>query len=407
MATVKRIQQLDVLRCIAVLVVIVRHIGLGKENEGLRRFLGTIYHSETAWGAVGRSLLEAGWSGVDLFFVLSGFLVSGLLFREYEKRGDVRIGRFLIRRGFKIYPPFYFLLAISTGLILFTGAHHVSLSALLCEALFVQNYGPNLWGHTWSLAVEEHFYILLSLLVLVLSRRGGGNPFRWLPGIFVVVGTACLGLRIATAVLYPEFEYKTHIFPTHLRIDSLMFGVLISYYFHFSPKKVAGIMKRQGLLAVIAAVLIAPVFFLPQESVLMRTGGFTLLYVGFGALLLLSLSLPAGDGAISRNIFGLTGGIGRHSYSIYLWHLPVITMAVPLVMKVLHRRPSAGLEGGLYVVGALVCGIVMAKVIEFPALAVRDRYFPSRDPMRPVPEQEASAGDITQRAVVPGPSATI
>src|SRR4051812_10198021 len=96
---VKRIQQLDVLRCIAVLVVIARHMPLGKSNEGLRQFLQNIYDSKTPSGAVGRSLIEFGWSGVDLFFVLSGFLVSGLLFREYLDRGNVRVGRFLIRRG--------------------------------------------------------------------------------------------------------------------------------------------------------------------------------------------------------------------------------------------------------------------------------------------------------------------
>ena len=84
-----RIKGLDLLRGIAILLVLFRHCDI--ENNILHHF---------------------GWLGVDLFFVLSGFLVSGLLFNEYKKIGKVKIGRFLIRRGFKIYPPFYFFVLI-------------------------------------------------------------------------------------------------------------------------------------------------------------------------------------------------------------------------------------------------------------------------------------------------------
>ena len=84
-----RIRDLDFLRGLAIIGVLLRHSAF--ENIFAR----------------------AGWAGVDLFFVLSGFLVSGLLFREYKKTGTVRIGRFLIRRGFKIYPTFYIFLIVS------------------------------------------------------------------------------------------------------------------------------------------------------------------------------------------------------------------------------------------------------------------------------------------------------
>ncbi|HXJ16319.1 MAG TPA: acyltransferase, partial [Candidatus Polarisedimenticolia bacterium] len=80
-----RNKRLDVLRSIAVLLVL-------------------LYHSE-----IGTRLANAGWAGVDLFFVLSGFLISGLLFTEYKKRGSIDFKRFFIRRGLKIYPAFYVL----------------------------------------------------------------------------------------------------------------------------------------------------------------------------------------------------------------------------------------------------------------------------------------------------------
>lgn len=115
-----------------------------------------------------------GWIGVDLFFVLSGFLISGLLFREHRKTGGVRIGRFLARRGFKIYPAFYVM-------ILFTLAvgslfdQRLPLRDVLAELSFTQNYFGGLWDHTWSLAVEEHFYIGIAALFALLLRRGEGQ----------------------------------------------------------------------------------------------------------------------------------------------------------------------------------------------------------------------------------------
>ena len=195
----KRNAQLDVLRAIAIALVILRHAGQGKHNLGLASFLQGIYQSKTCAAQVLRSVLECGWVGVDLFFVLSGFLVSGLIFQEFRDRREIRPGRFLIRRAFKIYPPFYFLLAVTVLGMALAPTRGVSWSSVLCEAGFVQNYGRNLWGHTWSLAVEEHFYLLLAFLMFVLARGGGDDPFRALPRIVVAVAAVCLGLRIATS----------------------------------------------------------------------------------------------------------------------------------------------------------------------------------------------------------------
>jgi len=83
-----RNKRLDILRCIAVLLVLLDH-------SGIHPFL-----------------TQTGWTGVDLFFVLSGFLISGLLFAEYKKRGAIDFKRFLIRRGLKIYPAFYTFLLV-------------------------------------------------------------------------------------------------------------------------------------------------------------------------------------------------------------------------------------------------------------------------------------------------------
>ena len=165
---------LDLLRAVAVFLVIGRHVK---------------YPLDAGWGPIGETVMRTwtrgGWVGVDLFFVLSGFLVSGLLFREYQHKGTISIGRFLIRRGLKIYPAFYFLLAVTVvQTVSRKGTSAISLPAVVAECLFVQNYGPSMLQHSWSLAVEEHFYLLCSLLIFFLTQEpSAGIPTGRFPDL--------------------------------------------------------------------------------------------------------------------------------------------------------------------------------------------------------------------------------
>jgi peptidoglycan/LPS O-acetylase OafA/YrhL len=125
-----RVAALDVLRAVAVTLVILYHC-TGEASAG------------PGWPEAAREVLRVvsrgSWIGVDLFFVLSGFLVSGLLFREYRARGTVSAGRFLVRRGFKIYPPFYVMLAYGALRIFTLGvpASEFPWMTYLSEAAFV------------------------------------------------------------------------------------------------------------------------------------------------------------------------------------------------------------------------------------------------------------------------------
>jgi peptidoglycan/LPS O-acetylase OafA/YrhL len=125
-------------------------------------------------------VIQAGWVGVDLFFVLSGFLISGLLFDEYKRLGSIAFKRFMIRRMFKLYPAFYTMLIVNYFAESALG--HVSSPAqYLTEATYLQNYLSPIWGHTWSLVVEEHFYILLPLFLLALIRLSSNGEIRSAP----------------------------------------------------------------------------------------------------------------------------------------------------------------------------------------------------------------------------------
>jgi peptidoglycan/LPS O-acetylase OafA/YrhL len=327
---------------------------------------------------------------VDLFFVLSGFLISGLLFAEYRRHGSLRVGRFLIRRGFKIYPPFYVFLAVT--MVAYLSFSHVSgrlLRDFAVEAVYLQSYVPAIWEHTWSLAVEEHFYVLLPLLLLGLMRRRPGvpDPFRPLLVIVPVAGAVALGARIATLLLGPIAQWRNFT-PTHLRLDELLWGVLLGYLYHFHRERTEAFAKAHGhRLLVLAVVLIAPSFVLLPLSPYNLTVGRSLLALGCGWLVVWGV-LHAGA-TLSGRVGRALARVGFYSYSIYLWHLMVSRWGLlPLrrgaVLADLPATAAYLVNITLYVAGALVVGIAMAKVVETRSLALRDRLFPSRAPAVPL-----------------------
>jgi peptidoglycan/LPS O-acetylase OafA/YrhL len=353
-----RIVELDVLRAIAILLVLGSHLPT----------------TDVQWAPMRSAILAwqtFGWTGVDLFFVLSGFLVSGLLFQEWAKTGSVRPTRFLIRRGLKIYPGFYVLLAV-TLIVRFALHRPTGVWATLAEAIFVQNYHIGLWGHTWSLAVEEHFYILLAITMgLILTRSR--HPMRILEWIFIIVPIVVLGLRFVTDVLLP-FQHHTHHWPTHLRIDSLLFGVMLAYLAHLKPARFAALARWRVPMLIIGVCFVLPAFFLPASAWFIHTIGYTLLYLGYGGMLIFALTQAAVPFLWLQWLGRAIARLGAYSYSIYLWHVAISGWVMPSIIRVLPA--SALLTIVVYVAGACLGGVVMARLVEFPVLALRDRLFP-------------------------------
>lgn len=357
-----RILGLDILRFAAVIGVFICHT----------YHLYPKLHSDIALPGLAHSLANIGWTGVDLFFVLSGFLVSELLFSEYERTKALNIKKFLFRRAFKIYPAFYVFLAFIIVGMLIRG-ERVRERAVLYEVLFLQNYLPHLvWaGHVWSLAVEEHFYLLLPLALATLLKVNGN--IERVPIVVLCCSIGCLILRIATVIAIPQIHYATHHFPTHLRIDSLAFGVLLGYCHSFNRESFIAFAKRWkiGLLA-LTAVCMFPAVVFEQSTVVIETFGLTLLYLGYGALVvaMIGFDLPRNQltTAIAR--------VGTYSYSIYLWHNVVLLWFMPLLIK--NAPPIASFWPLLlvYTPLALLFGSLMSILIEGPFLRLRDWLMP-------------------------------
>jgi peptidoglycan/LPS O-acetylase OafA/YrhL len=334
---VHRNQSLDVLRCVAVLLV-----------------LGCHFPYYRAWAQVG-------WAGVDLFFVLSGFLISGLLFRDFNNSGVIHFRNFFFRRGFKIWPAFYFFIAqVTLVFALSRGAH--PWHQLLVASSFLSNYFPTsnlLLTHIWTLAVEEHFYVALPLLLILLSKlRRSRDPFNAIPLLFIFAGVLCLVFR--WFCLPDRLAWATH-----LRMDSLFAGVFLGYLYHFRQSSFQRLTSYYSFALALAFCL--PAALLDARSRMMQTFGLSGLYIGCGFLVAWSV------GRTPKNVIGAAiaktaAKVGFYSYSIYLWHTVVCEW---------FMWKNSALAFWAYLVTAIAVGVAAAILIELPALALREKLFPS------------------------------
>jgi peptidoglycan/LPS O-acetylase OafA/YrhL len=354
---------LDGMRAAAVGLVIGNHLPVNDQSP--------------TWLAL---LSRGGWIGVDLFFVLSGFLVSGLLFHQYQQTGSAQVGRFLIRRAFKIYPAFWFLMGFTLLVWYFFGwqpTGEIMWWSIVSEFTFIQNYGRRIWNHTWSLAVEEHFYIGVAILVWSLTRwhrRQSSpvtDPFRAIPILFLLVSLGCLAARLYH--LGEPYDFFLQMGLTHQRIDSLFFGLLLSYWFHFYPDWLLPMVQRWRIpWLIVAGLLFLPPFLLDRHrhSWLVAIWP-TCLYLASGAVLLSLVTSPI---VVPRWF----AKIGMYSYSIYLWHMPVIAWLVPWMHRTWPASAYPWITAAAVVGSTIVLGIFFSKLIEYPVLALRDRWFPDR-----------------------------
>src|SRR5688572_21201285 len=155
-----RLWQLDVLRAVAVLLVLARHIPTALRPGASGWSSGEGWPAPVSW------FIRGGWVGVDLFFVLSGYLIGGLLLGEAARTGTVNIRRLLVLRAWGLCPPFFAFLAVALAVHwIHEGAP--SLRQVAVTGLFLQTYVSmeplvgEIHAHAWSLCVEEHFYLLL------------------------------------------------------------------------------------------------------------------------------------------------------------------------------------------------------------------------------------------------------
>ncbi|MFO0910981.1 MAG: acyltransferase [Isosphaeraceae bacterium] len=381
-----RLIQLDVLRGIAVLLVLLNH--RPATPAAFRGWSDRLFEP----------LSPGYWSGVDLFFVLSGFLVGGLLIGELRSTGRLDVKRFWIRRGLKIWPSYYlYLIVLMVVTALFyvdhsiPGAQRWGLLVNSVKWVYLQNYFnaskvpyvPHTVGnHTWTLAVEEHFYMLLPLVLLAAGRAWR----KVIPAVTLGLLLGCLAIRLGT--YHRPMDWVRDYQVTHKRIDSLFLGVFLAYLAQERPALLARLGQHRLVLAVVGLLLVAPAFVLDLgQYAFMYTFGYTFLALGYGAVLLAFVTTTPGEGWFGRALVSgparALAGLGFWSYAVYLWHVewsilltalgdrvPTAVTAIPL--------PWRDVWVLLYLAGSVGLGVLLGRLVEQPVLLWRDRVFPSR-----------------------------
>lgn len=321
-------------RAVAISLVIAAHSATMLENSG------------TQIGAKLANLFNHAGIGVDVFFSISGFLICTLLLNEKQQTGTIALSRFYIRRTFRILPPLFAYLAMlivlrSSGLI-----PAIEPQEILTSALFVRNYFPaGSWytGHFWTLAIEEHFYLFVPIVLSMLSWKAG---LRF--AISVVV--CCAIVRWAEFAFLPEMKVE---FRTEARIDAIMYGAIGAFLVFHSRSRVQQLLTPLRTIGIFLAIIVACYLFpaMPVRRTLMAMAMplpiiFTVLHAEtiFGRILEL------------RPI----QWIGKLSYSLYIWQM---------LFLVPYDRPLGLLQGfPLAFVGAFGCAVFSYYLIERPSI---------------------------------------
>ena len=345
-------------------------------------------------GPTGNAVLDAlqwpgkqfGWAGVDLFFVLSGFLMGRLVLGEHRRTGGFDGRRFTIRRVLKLWPVLYLFLAVHA---LF-GAEPLG-SYLWQNALHVQNYAGTSLQHLWSLAVEEHFYLALALLFPLFVKRGGS--LKLFAGILAGVLVAALAFRLTgslAGVSDTRLQWRTHF-----RLDGLAAGVLLAVVSVRWPERFDALQRLRRPLLGTAALGVWFLAAVGKSGPVGSTLGFTVAWVTAAAVLLLtyrSAWVPR-----LRWVTAPVAALGRYSYGIYIWH--VFAAQIALGWLGLGWDASSPLAQAVKYGAAIAVGIAATVLVERPVLRLRDRLLPgTADEQRSVSEAPPPAPRVLPQA---------
>jgi len=278
----------------------------------------------TGWAdALTGPLQQMGGLGVELFFLLSGFLITSILVREHETTGRVDLKKFYLRRTFRILPAMY-AFVLTVAVLVALGMVDASWWEVAAAALFIYNYAPDVgtwWlGHTWSLAVEEQFYLIWPAVVLLLKPRKA--IWFCVAGILVVPA-----LRVVTWLLGDEPTRDRIMYMFHARADSLLTGCLLAVVLAMRPVlwgQLQGWVARLHLPAVGLVALIA------SQVLTLRFGGTWSQSVGFSveniALAVIFIgALTQGKRLTMAMSWRPLGLVGLISFSLYLWQQLFLT----------------------------------------------------------------------------------
>ncbi len=309
--------------------------------------------------------MRTGELGVSLFFLISGFLITGILIKDFDTPIDVRV--FYVRRALKIIPSYVFLLLVTMA-IFYKSALWQHVAGYL---LFLQNYLRivPVWGHLWLISVEEHFYCLFPLLLWGIFRIWPLAKQRHVALVvtLLVVWGLLVGLRHLGAfnvVWFPGQAAWQQM--THFRMSAIILGVMIKLFEGQIMRYGKKVTAWAGIAMAVLMVYYFSAFFWDFNMDIFLWGELSM-----AAVFLLSY----GNAARSHELLGskTLRFVGKNSYGLYLWHYPLVIFFQPF-WKTYGKLPTIS----AYIVTVFACGILSTMIVEQYFLKVRDRWVPAR-----------------------------
>ncbi len=359
-----RLAGLDHLRTLATLLVFMYHYGHQ-------------FHSPSWLTVAGKY----GWTGVDLFFVLSGYLIASKLFTKIGKNQKISLKSFFINRFFRIVPAY--LVVVTLYLCLPILRESGSLAPLWKYLTFTQNLGLDLrlhptFSHAWSLCIEEQFYLMLPLILMALvSFNAVTKGAAILAGLFVagffarLISWYSLVLPFSSASDYWAYWWKWLYYPTYCRLDGLLFGVSIAALFQFKPTWKAQLQKYGNLLLLASLSVLTGALYLCRDEKTFSSSiyGFPLFDFGYGLLVLSALCRSC---ILFRYRSTTTYKLAVLSYSIYLIHKSTIHLTQDF-FAAHHIDPKGNVMFLLSIIATVAGACLLNQLIEKPFLKFRER----------------------------------
>ncbi|WP_075602578.1 acyltransferase family protein [Saccharicrinis aurantiacus] len=361
----ERLHGLDHLRTIAILLVMVFHYG-----RGIPAYLEPIK--------------QIGWTGVDLFFVLSGYLIGFQLLIEYKNTNRISFGQFYIKRFFRIIPAYLAVLIMYYSLSeLKEGS---GLPPLWKFLTFTQNFGLNAqteksFSHAWSLCIEEQFYLLLPISIVLLFKNKLQKTTPYL-----IIGLIILGYILRL------YNWQEHVqpfidngnrrqmvygflekvyYPSYNRMDGLLMGLSIAVIFNYKPNIKAKLIQHgnkvllAGLMVFMLAYVLCANFISYNTSIY----GYPLISLAYAIIVLAAISPTC---LLYKFKTKFTLLIATLSYSIYLTHKQVYHFT-KMFIKDLGNESIEQWTFWICIIIAIVAGLLLHLIIEKPFLKLRDK----------------------------------
>jgi peptidoglycan/LPS O-acetylase OafA/YrhL len=358
-----RLAGLDTLRALAIALVLMSH-----------------YNGFVAQGSIFGFLGEVGWAGVDLFFVLSGYLIGNQLLAPAARGESLSLKTFFARRLLRTLPNYYVVLTVYL-LLPHSAIWGKTMESVWRFLSFTQNFGMRYgqtFTHSWSLCIEEQFYLVLPLAVLALVGTRRSPRLLWCAVVAAIAaGMAARGIAFMNG--QEAFDAPVY-YATWARFDELLPGVAIAMLKNFHCDLFDRILKHGNALlaaglATAAAVLYGVRYHAPNLF-LTSTFGFSLVAISFALLTCAALS-P--NSLLNRvRIPGATS-LALWSYAVYLVHKPVFMALHPAL-----SRHGIDAEATLTIVAVMAAGVfggwALYRLVETPFMRLRAHWYPAVQP---------------------------